>query len=109
MRAVTTATFEQEVLQSTIPVIVDFSTDWCGPCRLLKPYLEELDKTADGRYKVVMIDAEREADLAAEYNITQVPVVLVFKQGQVVGNKFVGMASKDTPKLFAAMGIQSGN
>ena len=104
MQEVTVETFEQEVKQSDIPVLVDFSAQWCGPCRVLKPYLEGLANTADGKYKVVMVDIDKSPELADEYNVAGIPTVLVFKNGATDKDaRFVGMASKDKEKLFEAI------
>lgn len=87
------ATFEQLVLQSDVPVLVDFYADWCGPCQRLAPVLEEFARE-NGDVKVVKVNVDYEGDLAAEYNISAIPALLVFKDGKVAA-KTAGLANKN--------------
>ena len=104
MQEVTTQSFNEDVKQSAIPVIVDFNAEWCGPCRILKPYLEDLNDNANGQYKVVSVNIDVSPELADEYNIAGIPTVLVFKNGETDKDaRFVGMASKNKEKLFEAI------
>ncbi len=91
---VTKATFEQEVLQSSVPVLVDFWAPWCGPCRMLSPTLEELGKELAGSASVVKVNVDEEPELAAKYGIMSIPTVIVFKAGQVAG-KTIGFRPKE--------------
>lgn len=91
---VTKATFEQEVLQAKVPVLVDFWAPWCGPCRMLTPALEELARELDGKAKVVKVNVDEEPELAAKYGIMSIPTVIAFKNGQAAG-KTVGFRPKD--------------
>ena len=93
--------FKTEVLDAQVPVMVDFSATWCGPCRALKPVLEGISAEANGRFKVVMVDIDNSQDLATEHKITSVPTLLVFKNGQTV-NRLVGLQSKEN--LLKALG-----
>ena len=90
---VTTQTFESEVLKSEKPVLVDFNAAWCGPCRAMKPMLDEL---AEGNtaYKIVSIDIDDEDELADEYDVSSIPCLVVFKGGEEV-NRSVGLIPKD--------------
>ncbi len=88
----TTANFENEVLNSDIPVLVDFWATWCMPCKMLAPTIEELAKEAD-RYKVGKVDVDKEPELAQKYRIMSIPTVLVFKDGKVAAS-MVGLQSK---------------
>lgn len=82
--AVTEETFESEVLQAEVPVLVDFSADWCGPCRMLHPTLEKIAEKYAGRAKVVQVDVDEAGSLAASYGVRGIPALFVFKGGQVV-------------------------
>ena len=87
--------FEQEVLNSDVPVIVDFWAVWCGPCRMLAPVVEEISKEYEGRVVVGKVDVDNNQEFAAKYGIRNIPTVLVFQNGEVVGRQ-VGVAPKKT-------------
>lgn len=91
MKQVSNAEFDSEVLRSKEPVLVDFFTDGCGPCRMLAPVLEEMER--EGKFKLVKIDAASEATLAASFGVNAVPALFAFKDGNVVGQT-VGLKSK---------------
>lgn len=82
---VTEATFEQEVLRSDVPVVVDFWAAWCGPCRMIAPIVEELASEYDGRIKFAKVDVDRNPDLAMRYNVMSIPTLAVFRGGEMVG------------------------
>lgn len=82
--AVTAGTFDQEVLRSPLPVVVDFWADWCVPCRMVAPVLEELARTYEGRLRFVSVDTEAEPDLAARYGVVSIPTLYVFHRGELV-------------------------
>ena len=90
---VTKANFEKEVLKSEVPVLADFNAGWCGPCKAMKPMLDEL---AEGNpaYKIVSIDIDQEDELAEDYDVTSIPCLVVFKGGEEV-NRSVGLIPKD--------------
>lgn len=90
---ITTANFENEVLGSDVPVLVDFWATWCGPCRMLAPVIEEIARDYEGRVKVGKINVDEEPALAARYNVSSIPTVIVFKNG-VIANKSVGFRPK---------------
>ena len=92
---VTDATFEQEVLKSDVPVLLDFWAPWCGPCRMLGPVIEELATEYEGRVVVGKVDVDNNQEFAAKYGVRNIPTVLVFKDGEVVGRQ-VGVAPKKT-------------
>ena len=90
---VTSATFESEVIKSDKPVIVDFYADWCGPCKILGPTMEQIaDERKD--LKVVKINVDEEGELAQEYNVMSIPTIIVIKDGKVT-NLSMGVQSKD--------------
>ena len=85
--------FEAEVLKSEVPVLADFNAGWCGPCRAMKPMLDELAEGNPG-YKIVSIDIDEEDELAEEYEVSSIPCLVVFKGGEEV-NRSVGLIPKD--------------
>ncbi|MBQ7699313.1 MAG: thioredoxin [Clostridia bacterium] len=86
--------FKEEVLQSSVPVLVDFWASWCGPCRMIAPTVEEIAKEYDGKIKVGKVNVDDEGDLAAEYDIMYIPTLIVFKDGKVT-NVSNGLKRKD--------------
>ncbi|MGI6455216.1 MAG: thioredoxin [bacterium] len=85
--------FETEVLQSDVPVLVDFSATWCGPCQKMAPLVDELAVEFAGKAKVVKVDVDNNQDLAVRYQIMSVPTLMIIKGGEVV-NKWIGFTSK---------------
>jgi len=89
----TDANFDAEVLKSTIPVIVDFWAEWCGPCRMLAPNLEAVAATYAGKVKIVKLNVDENTKAPATYNVRGVPTLVMFKNGDVVATK-VGAMTK---------------
>lgn len=81
---ITADNFETEVKQSDVPVLIDFWADWCMPCKMIAPVLEELAEDYDGRLKIGKLDVDAEPDIAANYNVVSIPTLLLFKDGQVI-------------------------
>jgi thioredoxin 1 len=100
--AVTDATFDEEVRKSDIPVVVDFWAEWCGPCRMIGPALEELAAEYAGKIKIAKVNVDENPDSPAMLGVRGIPALFLFKDGQVVSNK-IGAA----PKAALANWIQS--
>ena len=91
--AVTDATFDEEVKNSDIPVVVDFWAEWCGPCKQIGPALEELAAEMEGKIKIAKVDVEENPNSAAAMGVRGIPALFIFKDGQVVSNR-AGAAPK---------------
>lgn len=91
---VNSSNFQTEVLDSNIPVLLDFGATWCGPCRALIPILNELESQSNGEFKVVKIDIDECCDIASEYSVDAVPTLMLFENGKAV-RRHVGLPTKD--------------
>ncbi len=94
---ITEGNFEEEVLKSDIPVLVDFYADWCGPCKMLAPIIAQLAEEYDGRCKVGKCNIDDDITLAQKYRVMSVPTIIIFKQGEAVTTS-VGVVSKNELK-----------
>ncbi len=93
----TEASFEKEVINSDIPVLVDFWATWCGPCRMLAPIIEEIANEYEGKVKVGKVNVDEQSALAAKYGIMSIPTLILFKNGEIA-EKTVGLRSKEQIK-----------
>ena len=89
----TDANFQNEVLSASVPVLVDFWAEWCMPCRMLTPTIEQLAQEYSGKVKVGKLDTDNNRDVSVKYGIQAIPTVILFKNGEVK-RKFVGLQSK---------------
>lgn len=101
---VTDATFEQEVLQSALPVLVDYWADWCGPCKMISPILDEVSKEYNGRIKVCKLNIDDNQATPPKYGIRGIPTLMLFKNGNVEATK-VGALSKSQLTAFVDSNI----
>jgi thioredoxin 1 len=97
---VTGANFKKEVLDSPIPVLLDFWAEWCNPCRMIAPSVEQLAETYKGKIVVGKVNVDAEADLAQQYNIISIPTLLMFKGGEVSAQKVGAFPKHDIEALI---------
>ncbi|MEE9404800.1 MAG: thioredoxin [Algisphaera sp.] len=90
----TDTNFETDAINSELPVLVDFWAEWCMPCRMLAPVIDELASEYEGKVKVGKVDTDASRDVSMKYGISAIPTIILFNKGEVV-KKFVGMTSKD--------------
>ncbi|MFN7094488.1 MAG: thioredoxin TrxA [Burkholderiales bacterium] len=95
----TDATFESEAIKSDLPVLVDFWAEWCGPCRMLSPILDDIAKEYDGKVKIVKVNVDESNMTAAQYGVRGIPTLLLLRNGQVVASK-VGSLPKSQLTTF---------
>ena len=91
---ITDVNFEEVVLKSSQPVLVDFWAEWCGPCRMLGPIIEELSSDYDGKAVIGKVDVDSNQQYAAQFGVRNIPTVLIFKDGELV-NRQVGVSQKN--------------
>ena len=101
---VTNDSFEADVLKSTVPVVVDFWAEWCGPCKMIGPHLDKIAEEYGDRAKVVKVDIDEQQELAEKYNVSSIPTLMFFKEGKLV-DQLIGARPKSdiTAKLDSLM------
>ncbi len=99
---ITKSNFENEVLNSPIPVVVDFWATWCGPCRMIAPVVEEIAEEYEGTIKVGKVNVDEEPELASQFKIVSIPTIVLVKDGKVTA-KAIGYMTKD--RLIKELGI----
>ncbi len=86
--------FQEEVLNSNLPVLVDFYADWCGPCKMMAPIVEKIAEELEGKAKVGKVNVDQNQDLAIKYNIMSIPTIIIFKNGEE-SRRIVGVRDKE--------------
>jgi thioredoxin 1 len=100
MQTFTDATFDQEVLQSDVPVLVDFWAEWCGPCRMMAPTIDVVANDYAGKIKVGKVDVDANGATAQRYNIRGIPTLLLFKGGRVVEQRVGAVGKSEVQKML---------
>lgn len=93
----TSANFDAEVLNASMPVLVDFFATWCGPCKMMAPVIEALAEEYEGRVTIGKLDVDENGDIAARYGVMTIPTIFLFKDGKIV-SKTVGVQDKNSLK-----------
>ena len=101
---VSDTTFESEVLKATGPVVVDFWAEWCGPCRMIAPALEEIAGTLNGKVKIVKLNVDENPQTAAKYGIQSIPTLMIFKNGQMASRQ-IGAAPKQKQEQWITTAV----
>lgn len=96
----TAKNFAAEVEQSSVPVLVDFWAEWCNPCRMIAPFIDDLAKTYAGRIKIGKVNVDNESELAGRFNIVSIPTLIVFKDGQPAMQKVGALPKQAIEAMF---------
>ena len=98
---ITDSSFQTEVTESALPVLVDFWAPWCGPCKMVAPVLDELAREYAGKLKIVKLNVDQNQQVAAQFGISSIPTLIMFRNGKEAG-KMIGFQSKDALKKLIA-------
>ena len=104
MKEISSREFAREVIESELPVLVDFFAEWCGPCRMLSPVMEQLAEEYEGKVKLVKLHVDQAPELASSYGINSIPALLYFKNGQVKGTSVGFVRKEDLERKLSAWG-----
>jgi thioredoxin 1 len=96
----TSANFQTEVLNSSVPVLIDFWAEWCMPCKMIGPAVDQLATDYEGRLKVAKVNVDQESELAGQHNIVSIPTILVYKDGKIVRQKVGAVPKHEIENLF---------
>ena len=100
---VTSENFDQEVMKSTLPVLLDCYADWCGPCQMMAPVVEKFSEQYDGKMKFCKLNVDTDGDAVADYRVMSIPNFLFFKDGQMVKNAIGGMSPAEFEEQIKAV------
>jgi len=92
--------FEREVLNSPIPVLIDFWAQWCGPCRMIAPFIDELAGEYEGRIKITKVNTDEETDLATRHGVSTIPTLVLYKDGAIVAQQSGAYPKRDIEAMF---------
>lgn len=106
VQATSSKTWGKDVSESQLPVLVDFWAEWCGPCRMVSPVIEDLANEYSGKLRFLKLNVDENQDIAAKYEIFSIPTLLIFKNGNIIG-QHIGATSKDVLKNFIEKSLQN--